>query len=241
MPPKVSKPRKKRAIRKTKDQPLQIDLLRQGDFEIGFRPNLRPIQQASLLGNLLTNVSNQEKLSALSASLKQYEKQLDESKKSPNVVTVAEELKPLTLASSQVGRLRDIRFMETKEKELGQKEFEKNLQKEQKQFKESFSQEFNIGTTLEQDLDALDRISSATRSALIQQREQLKGAAFEPHIPLMQFGGRSRPTPLATLQRRATPPLPSTSIQITRAEVMAENKKENTDYRSAKLDPNLYD
>lgn len=243
MPPKVSKPRKKRAIRKTKDQPLQIDLLRQGDFEIGFRPNLRPIQQASLLGNLLTNVSNQEKLSALSASLKQYEKQLDESKKSPNVVTVAEELKPLTLASSQVGRLRDIRFMETKEKELGQKEFEKNLQKEQKQFKESFSQEFNIGTTLEQDLDALDRISSATRSALIQQREQLKGAAFEPHIPLMQFGGRSRPTPLATLQRRATPPLPSTSIQIKSADVMEQTRRENLDLRSAQRLPvdQLYD
>jgi hypothetical protein len=241
MPPKVSKPRKKRVIRKTKEQPIQIDLLRQGDFEVGFRPNLRPIQQASLLGNLLTNVSNQEKLSALSASLKQYEKQLDESKKSPNIVTTAEEIKPLTFASSQIGRVRDIKTPEFKERVLGQQAFNKLAKEfEQKQFKETFSQEFDIGTTIEQDLDALDRISTATRSALIQQRQQVR-SALEPQMPNMPFGGKSRPTPLAVLQRRETPPLQSSSTLITREGVMAENKRENADYRSAKLDENLYD
>ena len=244
----MKKPRKQRVKRQTTVQPIQIDLLRQGDFEVGFRPNLRPIQQASLLGNLLTNVSNQEKLSALSASLKQYEKELDQSKKSSNIVTTAEDIKPVALASSQVGRLRDIKFVETKTREL-----------EGKQFKEDFSEEFGLGTTLEEDIGNPFAKGTAARAALIQQKRA--------GVPLVQYGGQMsaseaaqsllanppstkpfagslRPQPLATLQRRQTPPLQSSSTLITREAVMANVRRENQDLRSAQRiagDEAMYD
>lgn len=233
----MKKPRKQRVKRQPTVQPIQIDLLRQGDFEVGFRPNLRPIQQASLLGNLLTNVSNQEKLSALSASLKQYEKQLEESKKSPNVVTTAEEVKPVALASSQVGRLRDIKFAEQKVKEL-----------EGKQFKQDFSEQFGLGATLEEELANPFAKGSQAREALIQQKRsgiplvQFSGqmSASEAAQSLLAnppaikpFAGGSRPQPLATLQRRPTPPLQSSSTLITREGVMADVRRQNLDLRSA--------
>ncbi len=245
----MKKPRKQRVKRQTTVQPIQIDLLRQGDFEVGFRPNLRPIQQASLLGNLLTNVSNQEKLSALSASLKQYEKELEQSKKSSNIVTTAEEVKPVALASSQVGRLRDIKFVETKTKEL----------EAGKQFKEDFSEQFGLGATLEEELGNPFAKGTPARAALIQQKRA--------GVPLVQYGGQmsaseaaqsllanppstkpfagsSRPAPLATLQRRPTPPLQSSSTLITREGVMAEVRRENVDLRSAQRiagDEAMYD
>ena len=247
MATKVKKPRKPRVKRQPTVQPIQIDLLRQGDLEVGFRPNLRPIQQASLLGNLLTNVSNQEKLSALSASLKQYEKELEQSKKSPNIVTMAEEVKPVALASSsQVGRLRDIKFVETKTREL-----------EGKQFKDEFTEQFGLGATLEEDLGNPFAKGTPARAALIQQKRA--------GVPLVQYGGQmsareaaqsllanppstkpfpgsSRPTPLATIQRRPTPPLQSSSTLITREEVMADVRRENVDLRSAQIQADtMYD
>jgi hypothetical protein len=220
----VKKPRKPRVKRQPTVQPIQIDLLRQGDLEVGFRPNLRPIQQASLLGNLLTNVSNQEKLSALSASLKQYEKELEQSKKSPTIVTTAEEVKPVALASSQVGRLRDIKFVETKTKEL----------EGGKQFKQDFNKQFGLGATLEEDLD----LSSPMASIRFGQPLLANPPSTKP------FSGSSRPTPLATIQRRPTPPLQSSSTLITREGVMAEVRRENVDLRSAQRiagDEEMYD
>jgi hypothetical protein len=245
----VKKPRKQRAKRAQAAPAPQVELLRQGDFEVGFRPNLRPIQQASLLGNLLTNVSNQEKLSALSASLKQYEKELAQAKKQPTVVTTAEEMKPLT-SSSQVGRLRDIKFVEEKTKEL-----------EQTEFKKSFSQEFGLGTTLEEDV-LTNPFGPGTkgRAAAIEAkragvpvmqytgqmdvREAAQSLLANP--PSMKPSGGARPQPLATLQRRATPPLPSTSRQISRDDVMAQVRRENVDLRSAQRvvggdDESMYD
>lgn len=233
----VKKPRKPRAKRKAiiAAQPVEIDLLRQGDFEVGFRPNLRPVQQASLLGNLLTNVSNQEKLSALSASLKQYEKQLEESKKSPNIVTTAEEVKPVALASSQVGRLRDIKFVERKTKQL-----------EEKEFKQNFPKQMGIETTLEEDLDLSEPLQMGfgqqppsgerffgRRSVQLLQAARRREASET--IPVRPVG--DRPQPLATLQRRPTPELPSISRQITKEEVMADVRRQNVDLRSAQRIP----
>jgi len=243
----VKKPRKQRAKRAKVTPAPQVDLLRQGDFEVGFRPNLRPIQQASLLGNLLTNVSNQEKLSALSASLKQYEKELAQTKKQPTVVTTADELKPQT-SSSQVGRLRDIKFVEEKTKEL-----------ELNEFKQSFSEEFGLGTTLEEDI-LTNPFGPGTKGRAAAKEAKRAG------VPLVQYGGQmdvreaaqsllanppsvkpsggARPQPLATLQRRSVPELPSTSRQITRDEVMAQVRRENVDLRSAQRgvgDESMYD
>lgn len=226
MATKVKKPRKQRVKRQTKVEPVQIDLLRQGDFEVGFRPNLRPIQQASLLGNLLTNVSNQEKLSALSASLKQYEKQLEESKRSPTIVTTAEEVKPLTLSSTaQVGRLRDIKFVQQK----------KNAELEAKKYK-GFEKQFGLETTLEEELDLTGPFEMELPNARIAVPPKSALVSYNPP-PMSPFLGRPRPLPLATLQRASLPELPSSSRQITKEEVMADVRRENVDLRSAQRNP----
>lgn len=238
----VKKPRKQRAKRSKPTPAPQVDLLRQSDFEVGFKPNLRPIQQASLLGNLLTNVSNQEKLSALSASLKQYEKELAESKKQPTVVTTAEEIIPITfkqqqsredildLPSSNIARVKQI-----KEVAQNRKEFKET----EGAFRHQFFEEF--------DLDLSKPMKSTLEEDITSQFKIAKAAGMMVPTPPARLGGGQRLQPLATLQRRPTPELPSTSRQITRDEIMADVRRDNVDLRSAQrvvgggADDSMYD